>query len=148
MSHRIEKVKPNREALEKHIPLPKCEVEEGKIWYPSDDFLIFAHDILIELYGYWSGFELGLEPYHCIIKEAEKAESIYRKASILIKGIVTTRIFQDGHHRTAFEVTKTFLEMNGAVFKEKDELKVINFIKGIRKFSIEQIEGWLKNGTL
>jgi hypothetical protein len=38
--------------------------------------------------------------------------------------------------------------MNGAEFKEKDELKIIKFMKGIRKFDIEQIEGWLKNGTL
>ena len=148
MSHKIEKIKPNIEALKKYIDLPECEVEEGKIWYPSDDFLIFAHDIMIECYGYWSGFELGIEPYHHIIKETEEAEGIYRKAAILIKGIATTSIFQDGHHRTAFEVTKTFLEMNGAEFKEKDELKIIKFMKGIRKFDIEQIEGWLKNGTL
>jgi death-on-curing family protein len=148
MSHKIEKIKPNIEALKKYIDLPECEVEEGKIWYPSDDFLIFAHDIIIECYGYWSGFELGIEPYHHIINETEEVEGIYRKAAILIKGIATTRIFQDGHHRTAFEVTKTFLEMNGAEFNEKDDLKIIKFMKGIRKFDIEQIEGWLKNGTL
>ena len=148
MSHKIEKIKPNIEALKKYIDLPECEVEEGKIWYPSDDFLIFAHDIIIECYGYWSGFELGIEPYHHIINETEEVEGVYRKAAILIKGIATTRIFQDGHHRTAFEVTKTFLEMNGAEFNEKDELKIIKFMKGIRKFDIEQIEGWLKNGTL
>jgi death-on-curing family protein len=148
MSHKIEKIKPNIEALKKYIDLPECEVEEGKIWYPSDDFLIFAHDIIIECYGYWSGFELGIEPYHHIINETEEVEGIYRKAAILIKGIATIRIFQDGHHRTAFEVTKTFLEMNGAEFNEKDDLKIIKFMKGIRKFDIEQIEGWLKNGTL
>ena len=49
--NKIEKIKPNKEALKKHIELPKCEVGEGKIWYPSDDFLIFAHDIMIECYG-------------------------------------------------------------------------------------------------
>ena len=37
---------------------------------------------------------------------------------------------------------------SGAEFKEKDELKIIKFIKAIRKADIEQIEGWLKNGTL
>ncbi len=130
MSHKIEKVKPNKDALKRYIGLPDCEVKEGEIWYPPDGFLIRAHDIMIECYGYWSGFELGIEPYHNIIKEAEEVEGLYLKAAILLKGIVTTRIFQDGHHRTAFEVTKTFLEMNGAEFKEKDELKIIKFIKG------------------
>jgi len=45
-------------------------------------------------------------------------------------------------------VTKAFLEMNGVVFKEKDELKIIRFIKNIREYNIEEIEGWLKDGTL
>lgn len=110
--------------------------------------MVLAHDIMIERYGYWSGFEVGLEPYHCYIEEVKNAEGIYRKAAILLKRIATSRIFQDGHHRTAFEVTKAFLEVNGAELKEKDELKIIKFIKDIRKYDIEQIESWLKNGTL
>ncbi len=69
MSHKIEKVKPNKEALKKHIELPKCEVEEGKTWYPPDEFLVLAHDIMIERYGYWSGFEVGLEPITAILKK-------------------------------------------------------------------------------
>ncbi len=38
--------------------------------------------------------------------------------------------------------------MNGADFKEKDEQKIIRFIKDIRKYSIEQIESWLENGSM
>lgn len=52
MSHKIEKVKPNKDALKRHIELPDCEVKEGEIWYPPDEFLILAHDIMIECYGY------------------------------------------------------------------------------------------------
>ena len=148
MAHKVEKVKPNKEALKKHVELPDCEVTEGEVWYPPDDFLIYAHDLMIECYGYWSGFELGMEPYHHLIEEIKNTEGIYRKAAILLKGIATTRIFQDGHHRTAFEVTKAFLEMNGAEFKEKEEQEIIKFIKGVRKYSIEEIESWLKNGSM
>ena len=148
MSSKAKKVKPDKEALKKPIELPNCEVKEGEVWYPPDEFLVYAHDIMIRRYGYWSGFEVGLEPYHHIIEEGKNAEGIYRKAAILLKRIATSRIFQDGHHRTAFEVTKAFLEMNGAVFKEKDELKIIRFIKNIREYDIEEIEGWLKDGTL
>lgn len=148
MSPKAKKVKPDKEALKEPIELPECEVREGEVWYPPEEFLIYAHDIMIRRYGYWSGFEVGLEPYHHIIEEAKNADGIYRKAAILLKRIATSRIFQDGHHRTAFEVTKAFLEMNGAIFKEKDELKIIRFIKNIREYDIEQIEGWLKDGTL
>jgi hypothetical protein len=123
-------------------------VKEGEVWYPPDEFLVYAHDLMIERYGYWSGFELGLEPYHLIVKEMKKTDSIYRKAAILLRGIVTTRIFQDGHHRTGFEVTKAFLEMNNAHMKENAEANIIKFIKDIRKYSLDEIECWLKNGSL
>jgi death-on-curing family protein len=103
---------------------------------------------MIKRYGYWSGFEVGIELYHHIIEEVKNAEGLYRKAAILLYGIVTNRIFQDGHHRTAFEVTKAFLEMNGAEFKEKDEQIIIRFIKDIRTYTIEQVESWLKNGIM
>ena len=60
--------------------------------------------------------------------------------------IATTRIFQDGHHRTAYIVTKTFLEKNDRAFKEKDERKIIRYIKHIRKNGIKQVKDWLENG--
>ena len=148
MPSKVEKVKPNKDALKRQIRLPECDVKKGEVWYPPDEFLVYAHDVMIERYGYWSGFELGVEPYHHIIDEMKNADGIYLKAAILLQGIATTRIFQDGHHRTAFEVTKAFLEMNGAEMKENDEQKIIKFIKGIRKYSFEEIDSWLRNGSL
>jgi prophage maintenance system killer protein len=71
---------------------------------------------------------------------------MYLKAAILLKEIATTRIFQDGHHRTAYIVTKTFLEKNDIPFKEKSEEIVISFIKQIRQYDFEQIKDWLENG--
>jgi hypothetical protein len=96
MSPKVEKIKPDKEALKKPVELPDCEVKEGEVWYPPDEFLVYAHDIMISRYGYWSGFEVGLEPYHHYILEAKNAEGIYRKAAILLKRIATSRIFQDG----------------------------------------------------
>jgi len=146
MSPRTKKVKPNEQTP---LKIPECEnVGEDQVWYPPDWFLIEIHDMMIKRYGGWEGLDLGLEPYHNIIKEAKDADGIFRKASILLKEIATTRIFQDGHHRTAYVITKTFLEKNDAEFKEKDDRKVIKFIKDIRQYNINQIEGWLKDGKL
>jgi len=146
MTPRKTKVKPDKKIREQPLELPECDVEQGEIWYPPDGFLIEVHDILIKRYGGWLGFELGLEPYHHFIEEAKKAQGIYLKAAILLKMIATTRIFQDGHHRTAYIVTKTFLEKNDSAFKEKDERKIIRFIKDIRKYDVEQVKDWLENG--
>ena len=78
----------------------------------------------------------------------QKKQGIYRKASVLLKDIATSRIFQDGHHRTSYVVVKTFLKMNGADFKGNDPEKIITFIKNIRTYSIDEIERWLNNGEL
>ncbi len=149
MSPKVYKIKPSKEALKKPLEVPESEeVGEDEVWYPPDWFLIRINEIMIEQYGGYLGFEVGIEPYHHFIEEMKNEEDIYAKASILLKSIVTSRIFQDGHHRTAYIVTKTFLEKNDAIFKENDESKIIRFIKDIRKYDIKQIIGWLKDGKL
>jgi death-on-curing family protein len=148
MSPKVEKIKPDKEASKRPMQLPECETDEGDVWYPPDWFLIQIHDMMIERFGGFTGFETGLKPYNHFIEEAKNAEGIYRKAAILLSRIATSRIFQDGHHRTAYIIVKTFLEKNDAEFQEKDEQKIIRFIKEIRRYTIEEIEGWLKDGKL
>ena len=145
---KITKQRRNEDEIKQPLVLPECEADPNEVWYPSDWFLIQINEIMIDRYGGFKGFESGLEPYHHFIEEAKSAEGICRKAAILLKDIATSRIFQDGHHRTAYIVTKTFLEKNDADFKEKDEQKIIRFIKDIRKYTIVEIEDWLKNGEL
>ena len=148
MSRKKEKVKPSSDIKRKPFVLPESEIIEGEVWYPPAWFLVKVHDIMIERVGGYTGFDVGLAPYDCFIEEAKAAEGINLKAAILLKSIATSRIFQDGHHRTAYIITKTFLEKNDAEFKEKDDQKIIRFIKGIRAYDVEQIKGWLKNGKL
>jgi hypothetical protein len=146
---RVTKYKRNEEKIKRPLIIPECDVNDpNEVWYPPDWFLDQIHDIMIERYGGYTGYELGLEPYHHILKQVTEAEGIYRKGAILLRELVMTRIFQDGHHRTAYIVVKTFLEKNDAVFKEINEQKIITFIKHIREYSIEEIEGWLENGEL
>ncbi|MCW4006323.1 MAG: type II toxin-antitoxin system death-on-curing family toxin [Candidatus Bathyarchaeota archaeon] len=147
MTTKITKVKPNKKALEQHIEIPDYQISEDEIWYPPDEFVVVTHDLMIQRYGGYTGFETGLNPYYHFLEEVKKAQDIYMKAAILLHSIATSRIFQDGHHRTAFEVTKAFLEVNGAGVKEKDEQKTIKFIKGIRNYQIEEVARWLKDGT-
>ncbi len=51
---------------------------------------------MIERYGYWSGFEIGIEPYHHFIEEAKNAEGIYRKAAIFCKELPLAEYFKMG----------------------------------------------------
>lgn len=96
MTPKVQKVKPNKEALKKIIKLPECEVKEGEVWYPPDEFLVYAHDIMIERYGYWSGFELGLEPYHHFIEEAKALKAYIVKQRFSCKEFPLAEYFKTG----------------------------------------------------
>lgn len=99
-----------------------------RIWYPTRNFVSRVHEIMIERFGGYPGFERGLGVFDVILEEAKSERSIYRKAAMFLTGIVVGRIFKDGNHRTVFEVTKTFLEINGRKMKINNTEKIIRFI--------------------
>jgi death-on-curing family protein len=119
------------------------------LWYPDDAFVILTHEEILKKYGGYPGFERGIEPFSLVLAEVKADRgSVYRKAAILIQRMVNVRIFQDGNHRTAFEVTDTFLRMNGEQIKIPDKQKVIRLIKSVKQYNVEQIEGWLESGEV
>lgn len=119
-----------------------------RTWYPNKTFVIEAHDIMLEKFGGRSGFDRGMNVFDAILGEVKKTKGIYRKAAVLLKRMAIGRIFDDGNHRTAFEVTKTFLEMNSTKMKVKDSKKIIKFIKDIWFYNTDEIEVWLMDGQV
>lgn len=118
-----------------------------RMWYPTRNFVAKAHEIMLKEFGGFPGFERGLVVFDVILEEAKSERGIYRKAAIFLRGIVVGQIFKDGNHRTAFEVTKTFLAMNGKKIKISNTGKVIRF-KDIRQYEIDEIENWLEYGEI
>jgi prophage maintenance system killer protein len=98
-----------------------------RTWYPTENFISKTHKIMLEGFGGHPGIERGLVVFNVIIEEAKREKGIYRKAATFLRRIVVDRIFKDGNHRTAFEVTKTSLEMNGKKIKINDTEKIIRF---------------------
>lgn len=104
---------------------------------------------MLEQFGGYEGFERGIDPFHAVLAEVKASRgSIYRKAAIFLQRMIDVRIFQDGNHRTAFEVTDTFLRMNGEKIKITNEKETIALVKNIQQYSIGQIGGWLENGKM
>jgi len=116
------------------------------IWYPNEEILLKIHETMLKKYGGWPGFERGIDVFQNILTDMKKAEGIYRKAAILLREMVTGRIFKDGNHRTAQALTETFLEMNNTPMKIQDSKEIIRFIKNILHYNIDEIEAWLKHG--
>ena len=100
-----------------------------RIWYPTKSFVIKAHEIMIEKFGGRSGFDRGIAVFDAILEEVKKTKGIYRKAAVLLRRLANGRIFDDGNHRTAFEVTFTFLQLNDTEMKVKGTQKIISLLK-------------------
>ncbi len=128
------------------MPSKKPAAED--VWYPDGELVILAHEIMLKEYGGHPGFDLGIEVFGHILEEMKNAKDVYRKAAILLRKLVTVRIFQNGHHRTGYEVTKTFLEMNGLRMKTQDTQKIIGFIKDLLHYEIEEIAVWIRDGKV
>lgn len=118
------------------------------MWYPDKDFVVWVHDVMLAKFGGFSGFERGLDCFDVILAKVRDAKGLYQKAAVLLREIVVSRIFADGNHRTAYEVAKTFLEMNGGRMKVTGFREVITFIKGVMNYDIVEIEAWLEYGKV
>ena len=72
------------------------------VWYPDEEIVLETHRIMIEKYGGRLGFERGIEAFKHILADVKVAKGIYRKATILLRRLVTGRIFKDGNHNLMF----------------------------------------------
>jgi len=117
------------------------------VWYPDEAFLLKVHERMLEEYGGYPGFRSGLEVFKAILEEVRAAKGIYRKAAILLKRLRTANIFEDANKRTAYTITKAFLEMNGYRLKIEDVEEALTFLKTEILFCDEDdIIKWLKHG--
>jgi len=116
------------------------------MWYPDKDFVAWVHEVILERSGGFSGFERGLDCFDAILTNVKTTRGLYRKTAVLLREMVTHRIFADANHRTAYELAKVFLEMNGRKTKTTDSTKIFTFIKDILNYETAEIEEWLKHG--
>ncbi len=68
-----------------------------------------------------SGLMYIVETIRDIGDHLSEEESIKKKAGYLLYNMVAMHPFLDGNKRTAFEVTKNFLRLNGWEFKTREQ---------------------------
>lgn len=71
-------------------------------------------------------------------------QAVVRKASYLLFNLVNLHPFLDGNKRTAFEVTKTFLNLNGWGFdpSEEDAFSTLRFVSS-GALDAQSTEDWV-----
>jgi len=131
--------------LELDTPEKYGFVENG-FWYPNECFLEETHELVIREYGGHSGYEVGLDPLKTILEKTKATEDVFLKAAILLRAIITARMYGDGNHRTALLTCETFLNENGEEIWTENSQTLYMFIKEILNYSVDEIAEWLENG--
>ncbi len=85
-----------------------------------------------------------LETAKDIGEKLSERDAILRKSSYLLFNLVNLHPFLDGNKRTAFEVTKDFLNLNGWKFEPDDDdafATLVSISKG--DSDVETTERWI-----
>jgi len=115
-------------------------------WYPTRELLVWIHDKMIEKFGGHKGVRRSLDLFDLILKDVRLTDGTYRKAAVLLTRLIAAHIFEDANKRTAYTLTKTFLEMNRAPMRITNEEEALKFLRKIREYHLDQVEEWLKHG--
>lgn len=95
--------------------------------YPSYDAVMEAHAKIIKATGGQAGMVSSsnlkyiLETVQDRYEDFNLESSIRKKAAYLMHNIIVSHPFLDGNKRSAFEVTKRFLELNDWIFNPGEE---------------------------
>jgi len=77
-------------------------------------------------------------------EDLAEEEAMIRKSGYLLFNLVNLHPFLDGNKRTAFEVTKNFLRLNGAGFEPEEDVAfgtLVSVSKG--ELGAESAEKWI-----
>jgi death-on-curing protein len=95
--------------------------------YPSYEAVARLHEEIVMITGGEQGFvspsnlAYVLETAKDIGENLSEANAIVRKSGYLLFNLVNLHPFLDGNKRTAFEVTKDFLNLNGWKFDPQED---------------------------
>ena len=95
--------------------------------YPSKEAVLHLHEKIIEMAGGEQGFvsqsnlAYVLETVEDIGDDLPEKEAIIRKSGYLLFNLISLHPFLDGNKRTAFEVTKNLLKLNGWRFEPVED---------------------------
>jgi death-on-curing protein len=121
-----------------------------RIRYLSLEEAEWFHDRILELTGGERGdlakgnLEFALERARDVGEGLDREKAVVKKAAFLLYSLVTHHPFINGNKRTAFEVVKAFLELNGYILRVKtDEIYGLLSDLGAGQSSETQVEDWI-----
>ncbi len=116
-----------------------------EVTYLTFDEIIEIHDIIIKEFGGEEGIS-NKSNLEFTLSKMRISKDIFRKAVILLIGIIEGHVFVDGNKRTGLEAVRVFLKENNISFRIKDINTGGEFINSISegKKSFDEVLKWLK----
>ena len=116
--------------------------------YLSSDDLIEINKIVVERFGGSFGIK-NKGTIEFTVEQMKVPKSLFRKAAVLMRNIITGHAFLDGNKRTGFESMKAFLELNGKLFMLEDEEEIIDTVIKIAKaeMEVDVIQKWIETNS-
>ena len=126
----------------------------AQLLYPSAEEIIELNVLVLSVIRVKKGDRhqlLGTGKLRQVVAECMESEGgIYKKAGILLCGLVRAHAFASGNRRTAFVAAKKFLEMNGNKIGVADSPENARVLQGVRDgyYSEEEIVEWIEHGKI
>ena len=121
-----------------------------KFRYLSIEDVEWAHERILDVTGGERGdlakanLEFVLEAVKDVGRDISFEKSLVKKAAFLLHNLVTRHPFVNGNKRTAIEIAKTFLELNGFSLRARTEQTAIMVTRvGTGEISQAQVEEWI-----
>jgi death-on-curing protein len=122
----------------------------SEIRYPTFEQTKGLHERVLKMTGGERGrlsssnLEFVLDAVREIGEGLDRKRAIVKKAAFLIHQVILLHPFVNGNRRTAFELTKQFLERNGFVFKPRAEAAYAFLLEiATSRASMADIEEWI-----
>lgn len=82
-----------------------------------------------------------------LLDEATQYDDVYDRAAFLLRRLITDHLFEDGNKRTAWVETNVYLARH-KIEPAPRKIEVERVLRRIRRYDVEEIAEWLKNGRL
>lgn len=83
-----------------------------------------------------------------ILQEVRTYDNVWMRAACLLRKVLTAHLFEDGNKRTAWVVTRQYLEEHGVRPAQLRKVPVSHVLRSIRGFDVEEIAEWLETGGI
>lgn len=118
---------------------------------PTPRQILIAHDEIEEAYDLkYRGVRAAAPRLELreILQEVREYDRVYMRAACLLRKTITAHLFEDANKRTAWSITRQYLEKHDLEPAERREVVVAHVLRSIRGYDVDEIAEWLETGAI